>query len=339
MAVTLKELAGRLGVSVSTVSRALNRPDMVGSDTRARVVSLADELGYVPNHAARTLITGRTATWGIVVPDLENPFFPGIVKGAQAAARAGGCSLLIVDTNENPDDELALVEHLTRQSDAVVLCSSRMTRVQLLDALSLGPVVLVNRVEQGLPHVTFDTRQGVREAASHLRALGHRRVGYAGGPAHSYSDRERAALVGAEFSAQGLDIVDLGRFEPSIEGGQAAADGVLLSDVTAIMAYDDIMAMGLISRLKAYGVEVPRDLTVIGWDDVEFAELFTPALTTIHVPRREAGTAAIRLLERILAGEDPVSANLATRLVYRATSGPAPASPSGLRVSPLEKAS
>ncbi len=94
-----------------------------------------------------------------------------------------------------------------------------------------------------------------------------------------------------------------------------------VSDVTAIMAYDDIMAMGLISRLKAYGVEVPRDLTVIGWDDVEFAELFTPALTTIHVPRREAGTAAIRLLERILAGEDPVSANLATRLVYRATSG------------------
>lgn len=298
MATTLKELAGRAGVSVSTVSRALNRPDLVGSATRVRVAALADELGCVPNHAARTLITGRTATWGLVVPDLENPFFPGIVKGAQTAARAGGCSLLIVDTDESAEDERAFVEHLMRQSDAVVLCSSRMSREQLLSANGDGPLVLVNRVEQGIPHVTFDTRQGVREAAAHVRALGHRRVGYVAGPEHSYSDRERAALVEAEFSALSLHIVHLGRFEPSAEGGQAAADEVLLSDVTAVMAYDDIMAMGLISRLRSYGVDVPRDLTVIGWDDVEFAELFTPALTTIHLPRRDAGIAAIRLLER-----------------------------------------
>ena len=317
--VTLRHVAAAAGVSVATASRAFSRPEKVDPSTRARILRLADELRYVPNRAAQALITGRTMSLGLVVPDLTNPFFPGVIKGAQARARERGLSLLIADTDEDPGAELALVGQLAQRTDAVVLCSSRMPDDDLDRAARLCPVVLVNREHPGVPAVTFDSDAGVREAAVHLRALGHRRVGYVGGPAHSFSDAARAAGLHAEFPAHGLEVVLLGNHDPSFEGGRRAADVVLSSDVTAVMVHNDVMALGLVGRLLDYGLDIPRELSVIGWDDIEFAGMFTPGLTTVRMPREDAGRAAVGYLEAALGGRTSEPPRLETHLVFRQT--------------------
>ena len=317
--VTLRHLASAAGVSVATASRAFSRPEKVGPSTRARILRLADELRYVPNRVAQALITGRTMALGLMVPDLTNPFFPGVIKGAQAQARDVGLSLLIGDTNEDPGAELALVEQLAQRTDAVVLCSSRMPAGDLQRVGRLCPVVLVNREHPGLPAVTFDTDAGVRDAAVHLRALGHRRVGYVGGPAHSFSDAARASALHARFPAHGLEVVMLGNHEPSFEGGRRAADLVLSSDVTAVMVHNDVMALGLVGRLLDYGLDIPRELSVIGWDDIEFAAMFTPGLTTVRMPREDAGRAAVSYLATALGGRSSEPPCLETHLVFRQT--------------------
>ena len=317
--VTLRHVAAAAGVSVATASRAFSRPEKVDPSTRARILRLADDLRYVPNRAAQALITGRTMALGLMVPDLTNPFFPGVIKGAQARARDRGLSLLIADTDEDPGAELALVGQLAQRTDAIVLCSSRMPDDDLDRAARLCPVVLVNREHPGVPAVTFDSDAGVREAAVHLRALGHRRVGYVGGPAHSFSDAARAACLHAEFPAHGLEVVLLGNHDPSFEGGRRAADVVLSSDVTAVMVHNDVMALGLIGRLLDYGLDIPRELSVIGWDDIEFAGMFTPGLTTVRMPREEAGRAAVAYLEAALGGRPSEPPRLETRLVFRQT--------------------
>lgn len=322
MATTLREVALRAGVSISTASRALSHPELVEGSTRRRVLAAASDLRYAPNQAGRALSTGRTGAWGMVVPDLRNPFFPGIVKAAQSAAHEAGQSLLIVDTDENPEAEFERVHSLARQTDAIILCSSRMTDDELQRAAALSSLVLISRAHPALPSVTFDTSAGVREAAEHLRALGHRRVGYAAGPSHSFSDQERAASVVTEFEAQGMEVIHLGNFDPSPEGGRKAADRALLANVTAVIAYDDIMAMGLIGRLQAYGVRVPEQMSIIGWDDIEFSEMFTPSLTTIHLPRERAGEAAVDVLQRAADGAELPSMRLDTHLVFRQTTAP-----------------
>ena len=316
---TLRVLAAAAGVSVATASRAFSRPEKVDPSTRSRILRLADELKYVPNRAAQALITGRTMSLGLVVPDLNNPFYTGLIKGAQDRARELGRSLLIADTDEDPAVELGLVEQLAQRTDAVVLCSSRMPEADLERANRLCPVVMVNREHSDVPAVTFDSDSGVREAAVHLRALGHRRVGYVGGPVHSFSDAARSSSLKALFPRHGLQVVLLGHHEPTFEGGRRAADLVLLSDVTAVMVYNDIMALGLIGRLLGYGLKIPDELSVIGWDDIEFSEMFTPPLTTIRVPRAEAGRAAIDYLDAALSGHPAPPPRIETSLVFRQT--------------------
>lgn len=319
MAATLRELALAAGVSVATASRAFSRPEKVEAGTRERILSLAQTLDYTPNHAAQALSTGRTGSLGLVVPDLNNPFYTGIVKGAQAGARESGRALLIADTDENPEVEFSLVENLAQRSDAIILCSSRMSAAELAKARTLCPVVLINRREPRIPAVTFDSARGVREAAMHLRALGHTRVAYVAGPAHSFSDGERRASLARHFPERGLEVVHVGHFEPTSDGGRAAADRVLLAEVTAVMVYNDVMALGLISRLLAYGVAIPESLSVIGWDDIEFAEMFTPPLTTVRMPREEAGRAAVAYLDAALADRAVAPPELETHLVFRRT--------------------
>lgn len=319
MGATLREVATAAGVSVATASRAFNQPEKVEAATRERIVRVAEELAYRPNRAAQALSTGRNGALGLVVPDLNNPFFSGIVKGAQAGVRAAGTSLLIADTDEDPTIELRLAEQLSQRTDAIILCSSRMSPDELERVRTLCPVVLVNRSHPSVPAVTFDSTEGVQEAAAHLRALGHHRVAYVAGPEHSFSNREREASLAEEFSAQGLEVVLVGHYEPSFDGGRRAADDVLVAGVTAVMVYNDVMALGLVGRLLAYGVSIPRDLSVIGWDDIEFAEMFTPALTTVHMPREEAGRAAVEFLLARLAGAEAAPARLDTHLVFRRT--------------------
>lgn len=323
MVATLREVAARAQVSVATASRAFQRPDMVGAATRTRILEAAQELGYVANSTARALVTGRRDVVGVVVPDLLNPFYPAVLKGARARARERGVQLLLADAEEEPEGELPLVRTLAQQVDGIVLCSSRMDEASLREAAGLTRLALVNRTDPGLPGVLADPEPGVGAAVRHLAELGHTRIGYVGGPEASRSDADRRRAIALSCRA-GMEQVDLGRFPPTAEGGAQAAEAVLGSGVGAVLVYNDVMALGLVDHLRTRGVDVPGALSVIGWDDIEFAGMLAPGLTTVRVPRTEIGEAAIdALLDRGADdAEAPLHRLLPTELVLRGTTAP-----------------
>jgi DNA-binding LacI/PurR family transcriptional regulator len=330
VAVTIKDVAAAAGVSQSTVSRALTMPELVSPVTRARVQAAARALGYEPNRAARGLITGRTGNLGLVVPDLANPLFAAVVKGVQSAARAADYSVFIADTDEDATAELGLVRALAKQVDGIVLCSPRTPDEELAGAGADTPVVLMNRRVPGYPGITVDNADGMRQAIEHLAALGHRRIAYVAGPRSSWSNRERERGLRETAAAVGVDLVHLGHFPPRFDGGVAAADLALACGATAVVAYNDIVALGLLSRLGARGIPVPDRISVLGCDDIPMSAMTHPALTTVSVPQHEAGRAAVALLLALLADEDSGSAaathrDLPTQLIVRATTGVAPA--------------
>jgi DNA-binding LacI/PurR family transcriptional regulator len=324
--VTVHDVARAAGVSISTVSRALADPERVARPTRDRVTAAARELGYRPNRAASVLRAGRSGALGLVVPDLANPYFAAIAKGVQARARERGVGLFVVDSDEDPDLETEAVAGLAPQTDGIVLCSPRAVD-RSVAALAGRPVVLVNHHVDGLPSVVADHESGMLRALEHLRALGHRRVAYAGGPASSWSDgRRRAGLRAAAARLPGVELVELGPHRPQVAGGHAAADVVLASGATAVVTFNDLVAVGLVERVRVRGLEVPGDLSVVGCDDAYVAELMAPPLTTLRSDLRGAGRAAVdRLVARPGKGEDAPPAGdvtLPVELVVRGSTAP-----------------
>jgi LacI family transcriptional regulator/LacI family repressor for deo operon, udp, cdd, tsx, nupC, and nupG len=322
MAVTLRDVARAAGVSPATASRALSAPDLVAPERRELVQRVARELGYRPNRAARELITGRTGHLCLVVPDLENPFFSAVAKAVQARARTTGHAVVVADAEEDPQLEAELVAQLGAQADGVLLCSPRMSADDLADvAAGDRPVLLVNREGAGLPSVVVDNSDGVRQAVRHLHALGHRRLAYAGGPAGSWSDaRRRDGLAALDL---GVEVVDLGAHAPVFAGGVAAADLALASGATAVLAHNDLMALGVLDRLRARGVRVPQDVSVVGFDDAPVATLVAPALTTVAVPLARLGRTAVDLLLTPRETTAPRTV-LPVELVVRASTAPPP---------------
>jgi LacI family transcriptional regulator len=319
MAVTISDVATAAGVSASTVSRALTRPERVDAETKARIFAQIERLGYKVNRAARGLVTGRTSNLAVIVADLANPFFPDIVKGIQLRAQRHNLTTLLADAGENPEAELNLVSSLAPQVDGIVLCGSRMSEEQLAKARQLAPVLLVNRATPGHPAVTVDNADGMRQAVRHLRALRHRRIGYVGGPVGSRSHHDRLAGARQAAADSGMELVELGNVDPSFAGGAAAADPVLLAEVSAVLTYNDVIAIGLMHRLVGYGVRVPDEISVVGFDDIPLTEMTYPPLTTVRFPRRQAGEVAVERLLRVLDGAQPQedAEPLPTELVVR----------------------
>ncbi len=320
MPATIRDVARASGVSPSTVSRVFTMPAMVGENTRAEVRAAAERLGYAPNRAARGLITGRTGNLGIIVPDLANPFFPSVVKGVQARTHDADYAVFLADSDEDIAAEGHLVRALAKQVDGLILCSPRMSDDDLLALLGETTIVLLNRQAGDTPAVTFDNADGMRQAVSHLRALGHRRVAWVAGPRASWSNRERERGLKAATTAGGVELEHIGHFSPQYEGGVAAADQVLVASVTAVIAYNDVMALGLISRLRDRGKAVPGDLSVVGIDDIPMAGMASPALTTVALPKEQIGRAGVDLLLDLLQQPDRAAGairQLATHLVVR----------------------
>jgi len=188
---TITDVAARAGVATSTVSRALSRPERVNVHTREHVLAVVEELGYVPNPAARALESGRTRTIALLVPDITNPYFAGVIKGAERAAAAAGLTLVLGDTQESAATEEQLVRRLGRSVDGFVLSATRLPDDDLRRAAEAGPVVLVNRAARGLPCVVADYDSGTRQIVDHLASLAHESFVFAGGPAESWSGHRR----------------------------------------------------------------------------------------------------------------------------------------------------
>ncbi|MFF1823059.1 LacI family DNA-binding transcriptional regulator [Kribbella sp. NPDC058245] len=329
MPATIRDVARLAGVSPSTVSRALSMPEMVNEVTRARVATAVDQLRYQPNRAARGLITGRTGNVGLVVPDLANPFFASVVKGVQARARRDDVAVFVADTDEEPAVEAGLFRALSKQVDGLILCSPRSGPDDLSAIAADTNVVLINRRVRGIAGITFDDEDAMRQAMAHLAALGHRRIAWVGGPEASWSNQHRELGLRTAAEARGVELIAVGNFAPTYEGGVAAADQVVATAATAVVTYNDLIAIGLLARLHARGISVPDDLSVLGVDDIEMSRMAIPALSTIRLPKQRAGQIAVEVLLGLISM--PVSVPpilrqnaLTGELIVRNSTGPAP---------------
>jgi LacI family transcriptional regulator len=297
----------------------MNGVTTVDPDLSAKVMTAAELLGYHPNRTAQGLVSGRTHLVGAVVPDLSNPFFHGVLKGLTTAAAISGYGVLVADTGEDPDRGLPLTQNVLSQTDALVLLSPRLQREHLRAlAEQPHPVVCVNRVETGvgMPSVIVDEYEAALSLAAHLLAQGHRRVAYLQGPGASWSNSERARAL-HDAKAFGLECVDVD-CGSDMDAGYAAADALFDLDVTAAIAFNDYVALGVLSRLHERGVRIPRDLSLAGFDDIPFARYASPPLTTVRRPLVALGVAAWRALQAMLEGvEGPEGETFRGELVIR----------------------
>ncbi|MEV7623245.1 LacI family DNA-binding transcriptional regulator [Actinoplanes sp. NPDC089786] len=323
MPATIRDVAQASGVHISTVSRTFSAPHLVNVETRSRVQACAEQLGYRPNRAARALITGRTFNIGLIVADIANPFFPPLIKAAESQARRHDHLIFVADTNEDAVVEEDLVRALAKQVDGVLLCSPRMSN-SLIEQLSREvPLVVVNRSIAGLPAVVMDVAQGAQLALDHLAGLGHRRIALVAGPRGSWTSREiRRAAQSAERSGR-FELTVIGPNQPTEHGGRAVAEQIQRGGVTAVLAYNDLMAIGLMEGLDALGLRVPEDVSVAGIDDITLSRLTRPKLTTVATPTAAAGRAAVDML---LSHSDDrrttAHVSLHTELIVRDSTGP-----------------
>lgn len=324
---TIGDIAEIAGVSRSTVSRAFSRPEMISPATVNRVRQAAEQLGYVVNHAARTLSTGKSGNIAVIVPDIANPFFPPLLRRIQSLADEAGYAVFIGDSDEFAEREADLTQRLSAQVEGFILAAPRLDEGRIRELNAVRPVVLVNRDVEGLARVLIDASGGMDEAVVHLHRLGHRRVLYLSGPQASWSDQQRRAALMKAAARVGIEaeILELGR--PTADAGRDSVGRILASDATATIAFDDVVAQGVLAGMAVRGVEVPRDISVIGCDDT-LASGTNPALTTISAASAAAGEAAVALLINMLAAGRPSSdrVNIDTHLVVRATTGKAPTS-------------
>lgn len=340
---TMADVARRAGVDVSTVSRALNERTarVLRPETVERVVRAATALGYRPNVLARGLRTQRSLTIGMVLPDLTNPFFPPIVRGAEAVLDAAGYTLILASTDHDPDRERRVLHSLLgRQVDGLLLAASRLDEPpgELSAPVPEGmPVVLLNRTgPPDMPTVVADDAGGVAAVVAHLRRLGHEQVGSVAGPQHTSTGRAR--LQGFREACEAAGSWHPGLVECAevywVEAGHRACARLLerLPDLTAVFAANDLLAVGCLRALRERGAAVPADVSVVGFNDMMLVDLIEPALTTVHVPQHEIGRQAALMMLRRLAG-DPAAADaggsprmvLPATLVVRRSTGPAPA--------------
>lgn len=324
VAVTIHRVAREAGVSVSTVSRAFGAPEVVNEETRRRVLAVAAKLHYQPNRAARGLITGRTGNIGVIVPDLENPFFHCVLKGVQSRAWEADNWVFLADSREDPQVEYELITKMSKQVDGIVVCSSRMTTAQLEQVAADATLVFLNRKVHGSPSVFLDSARDSRQVIDHLAHLGHRRLAYLSGPTSSWSNRERRRGLRYAAKKHGLEIVELGPYAPHFESGRQGTDVALGHDVTAIVAFNDLMALGVLARLAECQIPVPTGCSVVGFDDIPMASMTSPPLTTLAVPKEEAGRAAGEMLLGLLAdaGDKISEVGLSASLAVRASTAP-----------------
>jgi len=346
---TLRDVAAAARVHPATASRALNPETriLVSEDTARRVTEAAARLGYRPNPVARSLRTRRSHTVGVLIPDLNNPLFPPIVRGLEDKLAAAGYVALIGNTDADASRERTLFEQMrARHVDGFVLATATLHDRLLADAAEAEvPVVLMNRLAQdySFPSVSVDNEQGARMAVTHLARLGHTRIAHIAGPQEASTGVSRLQGFRDGMATHGLEV-DEGLIayatRYTVEEGVRCCRELLAAagrsgqpDFTAVAAANDMLAVGCYSALDEYSLHCPDDISVIGFNDMPFIDRLRPPLTTVRFPHYQLGTEAAQLLlERINGGEGPVKIlYLAPELIVRgSTSGrPVPEAEAG----------
>lgn len=339
---TIRDVATRAGVSVGTVSRALNGRDRVSDRTREHVRHVADELGYRPDEVARHLVSRTTTTVAMVVPDITNPFFPELVDGVHRACQERGHALLLLQSAGDPAGADPVLEQLAgRRLAGVVLVGGSLPVDAVVDRVQAAHTVIVDRASTepwsatGATVVRADHWAGGHLAGDHLVALGHRRVVHVCGPADLVVTQERLDGLRDALEVHGVALGEDHVAEADF-GEESGYDAmrVLIArhpDLTAVFAANDLMAIGALRALNETGRNVPRDVSVVGYDDIHLARYVLPSLTTVHQPITDLGRSAVaRLLDEDDAGPETEQTSdtvLPVELVVRGSTAPTEGEP------------
>ncbi|WP_449373411.1 LacI family DNA-binding transcriptional regulator [Arthrobacter psychrolactophilus] len=320
---TIYDIAELAGVNPSTVSRALSKPGRVSAKTAQKIMDAAEELNYQVNVFARALPTGRTQTIGLIVSDITNPAFFDVIRGAESAAAARDYTLMLAESKESAELELTTARRMLATVDGLILASPRLSDEEIGSLSAKKPVVVINRTVAGVPSLIADTEFGVTEAVRHLADMGHTEISYVAGPERSWMSQRRWETIKARCDWHGLNSSVVASSEPTVDGGRHTAAAVRVGTATAVFCYNDLMAIGLMRELQAAGMEIPSELSILGFDNIFGSDFTTPPLSTIKSPLTELGAAA---LESVLAAVDQLATTpplpvLPTQLVLRGSTG------------------
>jgi len=336
----IREVARAAGVSIATVSRAFNRPEVVNAETRERIMAAAQSLTYIPDGAARSLSSQKSFRVGVVIPTIEDSIFARFLEALQQRLGNIGYALLIGVDRFDAEREVTEVRHLIESGvDAVVLCGAQRSpeTYELLEALALPYLIThVHAQDETQISVGFDNREGAAMAIHYLVDLGHQEIGVIDYPP-ARNDRAGLRLAGVieALTERDLELPPALRIERpfSIEEGRVGLRQLAAQNPrpTAIFCGNDILAVGALFEAQAQGIAVPEELSIIGYDNLELAAQVAPALTTVHVPSSEMGAQAAKILSLMLSDKSvPRRTRIGTALIIRNTTGPArrrPAAP------------
>lgn len=325
----IKEVAKHAGVSLSTVSHVINQTRYVAPETAERVEAAIAALKYAPNRAARALAHGSSNLVGLVISDITNPFFPDVVKGFENASITRGWDFFLMNTNYDAQRMAHCVERMIAQRvKGVAIMTSEFQRglVDRLREYAIPVVALdIGIVDKYVSNISIEYEDGIRQATEHLAAMGHRSIGFVCGPdrLRSHFKRRTAFERSAEKLGMHFQVI---RGEISDAAGEAAVDTLLANakPVSAIMTASDIIAFGALRRLTARKVRVPQQMSLIGYDDIFFASITQPAMTTVAIQRKDLGQLAAEALHALSADAAHAGAEyqVYSRLVVRQSSGP-----------------
>ncbi len=306
---TIKDVAERAGVGIATVSRTLHNSARLRPETAERVRRAIAELNYRPNTNAQSLATGRSHMLGLVVSDISNPFFPGLVKAFEEVAVGNGYDVFVASTNYDPARTALCVQRMIeRKLDGVAIMTSEMDR-RLTDSFARRKVPLVfldvGKPGRGVSNVKIDYAKGIAQAVAHLRGLGHRRIAFLSGPVNLRSAWERREAFLEQLNEPGAGGTD----ETMIEEGNHKVDGGLAAMLrllarrphpTAVLASNDLTAIGALRAIRQSGLQVPGDISVVGFDDIQMAEFTEPPLTTVRLQQSEVASLACNALMQLI---------------------------------------
>ena len=337
---TMKDVAREAGVSLGTVSNVLNRPEVVFPEKRERVLQAIRRLGYQSNLVARTLKTRTSHSIGLILPDIKNPYYPGVARGVEDAAQRAGLTVFLCNNDRNLQKERAYIDALLQKSaDGIILVKPQITREEIYALSARCKIVLVDGdleidPDMGISMINVDDKADIRRALELLYRYGHRRIAFISGLLESYGSRLTYNIYRQFLQDYGLSETPGYLFKGNYgwEDGYRAGKRMmeLPTPPTAIFAANDLMAIGAVKAIRESGRQIPEEVSVFGYDDIDMAQLCEPALTTVHLPKYELGAASVELLEQVLRTPEEEGktvphrrVTLSTKIVLRGSVGPA----------------